>query len=392
MNIALVGNLNNNFSAIARYLLDEGHQAYLYRFANEPEHFAPTQDMFDDVLADRVFELSFCNTLDIFKADLKTLGLEFSRYDIVIACGYLPAWFSKIGRQLDMFIPYGSDIYSLPFFKFSLNPKYLLANYLFSKHQKKGISNSRFVILEGQSNFTENQIKKIHPKGKRIKSSIPMIHAPTYSELNEDKIKSLRYTEDYKSLRSKYDLIIFHHSRHSWVNPADINEQKGNNFLFEGFSQFIKTNPQCKAIIITLEYGNDVEASKQLIAKLGIEENVFWFPKQSRKDIMVGINYSDIVVAELHGDYNLYGTVIEGLISRKPIIQFRNDNSYNKQYVNGLHFALIANSSGTVFQQLENYHKNKAEIDFKAKSGLTWYDENIVAPFINTLKAIISSR
>ncbi len=392
MKIALVGNLNNNFSSIARYLLDEGLDAYLYRFGNEPDHFAPEQDMFLNVLADRTYTLPFYKTIDIFDNNLRSLQLEFDKYDLVIGCGYLPAWFSRIGKRLDVFIPYGSDIYSAPFFKFTLNPKYFIGNLIFSKHQRSGIRNTHFTMLEIQSDLTEHQISKIGLKGKRFKTSVPMIHLPTYQNISEENLKKLEFYPQYKALREKYDLIIFHHSRHSWFNPEDLNEQKGNDRLFNGFALFLRNNPECKAAIITLEYGKDVDKSKEMISELGITKEVYWFPRQSRKEIMVGISFSDIVVAELHGDYNLYGTVIEGLVCGKTIMQYRDENKHKNVYDNGLHPALIANSSETVCEQLSLFNNNKAFYASEGLKGLNWYKENIVLPFKEAINCILKQK
>lgn len=392
MRIALVGNLNNTLSSIARYLLDEGYDVFLYKFANEPSHFDPKRDMFKNILENRIKILPFFKTIDIFNKNLKSLKGEFRDFDLIIGCGYLPAWFSKLNIRLDIFIPYGSDIYSSPFFKFTFNPKYCLGNYLFSKHQKNGIRNAKLTILEKQSNITERRIERIGLRGNRIYSAVPMLHIPTYEDIPKEELVNLKFYQEYEQIREKYKLVIFHHSRHSWDNPDDVNEQKGNNYLFEGFAEFIKDVPDNNAVIITLEYGNDVLKTKELIKKLNIEHKVLWFPKQSRKELMLGISLSDLVVAELYGDYNLYGTVIEALCAGKPIMQYRVEKNHNDSYKTGLHKAFIADSSDLVAKHLKSLYLNREHYLLEGQEGTRWYQKEVVEPFLEVIQNILKNE
>ena len=51
---------------------------------------------------------------DWFKPSLE---YDFKNYDICIGSGLTPYYFNKWGLELDVFLPYGSDLYELPFKK-----------------------------------------------------------------------------------------------------------------------------------------------------------------------------------------------------------------------------------------------------------------------------------
>ncbi|WP_276348724.1 hypothetical protein [Daejeonella sp. JGW-45] len=395
MKIALVGNMNNTFSSLARYFLDIGFDVKLYRFSNEPEHFSVQADSFDPRLINQVEILPFVSTSNVFSKAVKCKFKEIrSNCDYVFACGYAPAWFHKANCKIDFLLPYGSDIYDLPFFRFSLNPKFFFSNWVFSKFQQAGIKNAELLIMEKQSVETEVKVQRLRGlAGRRSYNAIPMLHLPTYENLDTGlgEITS-EFHDSVRRLRAKFDFLLFHHSRHSWLNPPAGIEQKGNNLLFEGLRDFLLANPLVSAAVVTLDYGVDVQNSKNLIFKLGLQDNVFWFPKQKRIDLMMGISVCDVVVAELTGGYNLYGTVMEALCKGKPIIQSRERDKYENIYKDGLHNALSVENYNSVGDLLTDYWANRSFYNESAKKGSKWYNDNIVSPFMNEISRIIESK
>ena len=57
MKIALLGNMNNNHFAIARYLRDQGFDAHVLLFDDEYNHFLPSCDTYS------LDYMSFCHQL-----------------------------------------------------------------------------------------------------------------------------------------------------------------------------------------------------------------------------------------------------------------------------------------------------------------------------------------
>ena len=56
--IGLIGNMNNNFFALTRYLRDAGYQAELIIVGEENAHFPPQSDSYEENFTDYVFNES----------------------------------------------------------------------------------------------------------------------------------------------------------------------------------------------------------------------------------------------------------------------------------------------------------------------------------------------
>ena len=78
----------------------------------------------------------------------------------------------------------------------------------------------------------------------------------------------------------KADFIIFHPSRQHWSNSHDLNWEKGNDQLIRGFARFL-TESRPAALLVMVEWGQTVEASKALIDSLGIASRVVWIYAQT---------------------------------------------------------------------------------------------------------------
>ena len=239
--IALLGNMNNNFSAICRYLLDCGYDAKLFTFDYEKEypHFHPSADCYDDSWKSFTHELSWGSAKTFLKVDRKYLQKFFEEFDIIIGCGYAPAFVHKADRRLDVFVPHGSDINHLPYLE-KYYPKDVGRFLFVGRNQKSGIVRARHVFCDRWTEDLERKINRLNLQGKRHFSIMPAIYTPQYLNLEIDANEPV--IGDLVKIRSNSDLIIFHHIRHSWVNPVDKIAMKSNNYLFEGVAKYKKQN------------------------------------------------------------------------------------------------------------------------------------------------------
>lgn len=389
--IALICNMNNMFSSLCRYLLDSGYDAHLFQYNNHPAHFDGRADSFGNVLEGRINTIDWTQSSQLKDYPIKKIQEQLKNFDFIIACGTTPAFLYKAGVTLDLLIPYGSDIYSQPFFEFSYNPFYLYKRLYFQFFQRKGIQNATSFIMEKQVDWVEKKILSLKLKSCRICTSIPMVHLPTYSNVALEEIEKLSYYKIYKEIRDNHDLVIFHHSRHSWKNPQDKFELKGNDILFKGFAKFLKTNSLVKACIVTLEYGDEVSDSKKLIDSLGIEKNVYWLPKQDRKELMMGLSLCDFVVGELYNSFNLYGVTTEALQMGKPVMQKRIDEEFSNDYPS-LHPIIYADSIDSVSDGINAYLENRSYYRNLGVVGRDWYKEHILNSFLSVIDRLVLEK
>jgi len=389
--IALICNMNNMFSSVCKYLLDRGYDAHLFQYSTHPPHFDALADSFGNSLNGKVHVIDWTlpNQVDTYSSG--KIKKQLADFDFIIACGTTPAFLSKAGIIIDLFMPYGSDIYLYPFFQFSYNPINFIKRLRFQYFQRKGIRNSKALVMEKQVDWVEAKAKSLNIKGRRIFTSIPMVHLPTYANITPSELGMLKFYSTYERIRNNYELVVFHHSRHSWKKPHDKFELKGNDILFKGFANFLKKHPDLKGCIITLEYGNEVAESKKLIHDLNIEENVFWLPLQDRKELMMGVSLCDIVVGELYNSFNLYGVTTEALQMGKPVMQKRIDDDFIRDY-SSLHPIIYADSIENVCSGFEAYIQDPQYYKDMGLTGREWYKEHVLDKFLLVIDELIRNK
>jgi len=330
--VACIFNMNNNFFALTRYLRDRGIDAHLVLLNNEVPHFHPSCDSYTLEYQAYTKTLNWGSPATFGKAMAPTIERDLKEYDFVIGCANVPAFMSLIDRQLDVFTPFGGDLYHAPFFEFHDMRSLIISlqRWSWTKNQAQGIRRSRYINTDDGLDIAKKSLQRLRISGEVLNFGVPMLYTPAYDpdsiEANYDRSQ---WYQEIKSIREKNDLVVFHHARHLWTSSPDSISWKRNDKLIKGFAAFVrKSKGDVKPCLIMCEYGPDVGASKKLIAELGIETQVRWFPPMSRKDIMIGIHLSDIGCGDFQIGSLLGGVNYEVLATGKPFMHYRDDDLY----------------------------------------------------------------
>ncbi len=382
--------MNNNFGSLIRYLIDQSYDAHLFLFDND--FFHPQENTLDNVWEKYTTRLSW-GSLDSFKiiSEKKIKG-DLKGYNFFIGCGSSPAFLLKAGIILDVFIPYGADLYKMPFFRI-LHPKRMLTMLSFYRCQRLGIKNSKRIFMAPTGGILENILNKIEvPKEKVFRGGVPMIY---YKELESEPFKKFvkmhPIYHTIQKLKKDGKYIIFHNSRHCWSTFIDDNSFKGNNFLFEGLQMIENKKLRDKLHIITYEYGVDVEASKKLISRLNIEDNVTWIKKSPRTDVLAALSQSDIFVGQLALSYFSYGTIYEALALEKIIIHNRPSHIYRDSY-SKLYPMIHADSSITVANALLKILEKGVENINIGKAANSWFKKHLIEEPLDEINRLINNE
>lgn len=392
MKVALIGNMNNNFYTLARYLNNEKINVTLFLLSDEQSHFKPENDTFKANDID-IKQLKWGALKNFYSTSVQAIKNDLIGYNKIIACGYSLAFLQKANIKINIFIPYGSDLTVLPFMQYSRNPIFFIKYNIFSYFQRKAIVNALYIFMEPMAEVMESRLQKLSIKGERKHHGIPFIYNKDFS-LNKiaDYSSQSKYWEVFEEIRNNNEIIIFHHSRHYWKTPDyDKVSYKGNNKLITGFSEFKKKFNNVKACLILFEYGPDVQASKDIINELGIETDVRWMPLMSRKEILIGMSFSDIVVGALEFSWFSYGVVHEALSMSKPLIHHRKSELY-KEFYEQLYPMISINTSEGVYNTLVDLYKNKHKYQEIGKGGKDWFDKYFVDEAISRLKLALQQN
>ncbi|MDE7196015.1 MAG: glycosyltransferase, partial [Helicobacter sp.] len=380
--VALVGNMNNNFFSLIRYLRDKNIQAELFLLNNEMGHFLPECDTYD--LSHRAYTHTlnfgnlywFLNECNMIKKDFHFQIEYLKAFDYIIACGAALGFLEFFDIHVNMFIPYGGDVTILPFYVPSQNPNHREHLDAFSSYQMQAIKNVDTVITTNDFTIVDvfaDGLNKLNVLKKTIGLEyFPFIYHPIYAPDNIIEYFSRSYwANEFLSIRNSTSLLIISHVRHVWKTKADISSMKGNNLLIEAFAHICKEYHTLNPLLILFEYGNDIFESKKLIAKYGIEKFVIWMPQMNRKDIMVGLYYADLVGESfVHGNA-MCGIVAESLISKTNIIKYT-----DLQYINGrsLYTSFNAKTWEQIFDSICKFQTKKPHYLKIAQDNFEWFE------------------
>jgi hypothetical protein len=388
--IALIGNMNNNFFSMMRYFRDNGYAADLFLFNDESSHFLPINDTWDiDKWEKYIFNLPISNNENtILKNNLGEIKKLLNGYDFYIGCGITPALFEKIGLKLDVFIPYAYGIEFYGAHKFRLfhlidEIKFRIAKF----YQVKGMLNTRHIICPDYS----LKFKEVFKSLKRMPTilQIPMV----YLEKPPTKLPENIYNIIKKF--KLYDMILFSHVAHKWkkIPKSWLLDTKKNQVLIKGFAKYIKSPKRTisKPLLVLLEYGYDIPASKSLISELGISEYVLWLSLLSRKEIMVLLDYVNLGGGEFGGAI-WGGTGWEFISKGVPFFQYVKIDPLEYEKLNGCPMPSFLNVSteDEILNHLLNYEINKDYYKNIGNSLKEWFrlynGNNLIKKYIDILE------
>ena len=384
MRVACLANINNMMFILCRYLRDNGIDAHLITLDDEPGHFSPEADSYDKDYLNYYTVLALTKSTIYKKDSIAILHKNLDDFDFFIGTDIAPALLTLIGKNLDVFIPHGSDIYNLPFKQArekSVNKVWWLSEKsTLSELQKIGIENTSTILFPDEYDIHFPFKDKLKTKAQYHNTSGPMVYIPQYTDLeNNPNVKELKQYDFFKNLKVENDLVVFSHSRHNGFNLGKslAVHQKGNDILIAGFSKFAKEHTSIRSKLIFFNYGMNIEASKELIRQHKIEDHVIWMPLMQRKEIMFGLNMATISCGQFDNSWLTCGVVNETLASNIPLLHYRQDDLYLDDY-NELYPLLNAKTSEDISNLLGDYiadpkfHKNKA------KQGSEWLDKYTV--------------
>lgn len=400
MKIALLGNTCNNNFAWLRYFRDLGVDAHLLLYSNEglPDSNPIHNPEWDTWNIGRhsgcIHRLAVPNGIEglvgrpdkfRLRPSIAKLSQMFSGYDLYIGSGISPGLFARMGKSLSLFYPYstgvewvgeGETVKKLR----TLNLELPFRLYV-KKMQVSGIRSAR-IVSNSLLDETQNVLREIRPD--TIVEYIPQYynreHIPNH--VPDTNIEHLTQAIGEGIFK------VFSHMRHHWVYDEDLygietwaQFNKNNQWLIEGFARFAKDYSESRAKLILVEWGKDVQHSKQLCASLGIEKDVIWLPLLKRKLVSWILSHCcDIAVGEFCTYRGaLWGsTGWESLACGKPLMQSFNfrPGEFNELYGHPPPDLLDVKSSEDVYDSLARTYRHPKLRESMGISSKLWFNNH----------------
>ena len=363
MKIALIGNMNNNNFALMRILRKEGLDAHLFLYTNE--QFLPNEDSNNlSNWENFIHDLKISNGKpDILFFNKKELAHKLKDFDCLIGNGVAPYLLRKINRNLNIFMPYGEGIehlnentdsfkeifFSKKVLKLPKNLWFKICSFI----QFTSLDNCNVISTFNLHDFSLNTFKEngIYPE------LIPIF--PLFDEKKYD--ANPLYLNMLKNL-PKNSIKIFSHVAHFWKNLPYKNYMDGigkrNNWLIEGLHQYYSQPFKNEVYVILTEYGPDIEETKKIIKKFGLEKYFLWIPKLRRTEIYSLIDLCDIGSSEFANMF--WGSCGWEFINNGKIFfhQLSIQNRYSERKIRLPNFINI-NDPKDIADYLLNFDKKK---------------------------------
>ena len=385
MKIALVDNMNNNFFAITRYFRDMGIQADLFLIPNStPMLFLPENDSFDDVKKNdwiKLLPIGY-GFIDYIFPKNHILKKTFREYDRIIACGQSIGLLSRAGIKVDLFIPYGADLFNFPIFQIEkvsrkttrFLPSLVMA-LLRSKYQKFGIKAAGNTIININWSVAKEAVDKLGVK------FINLPRLMIYENPNPTKMGVKVF-----DFLSNNDFVVYSPTRHLWKTNSDpLNDfelyggVKRNDKLIKAFSEVIRNRLFKNPMLVLFEYGADVKYSKLLIASLNITDFVTWLPEMPRKLMLAGMLKADFIADQFREGMSATsaGVTNEAISCGVPIISNTEGAIYDPEdpyYRCPISQALTIEE---IYYYFLDYSKDKQKYIALRRSLRIWFEENL---------------
>lgn len=380
--------MNNNFFAFARHLRDRGFDAHLFcTSSSSMDHFSPQADTFEDV--------SKLNYIHDFPIPVKPLSWilfdkskiieTFRTYDLIVACGISCAYLARAGITIDLLIPYGSDLYEVPFPQYRLKTLPLAIYYkMLARYQRQAFQTAKTVVVNTGHQIYAQAIKKLGVSS--INLGLPVLY-----------IKETPPANNPWSFLKEYDFVVFNHSRQIWCsNPDDFSDfdlylgNKRNDKTIRAFADFLKTTHFHHPLLVMFEYGPDVECSKALIRELEIEPYVRWIKKSFRKDILLALKYASIAVDQVRENIcGIGGTSFEIMASGIPLITHTDGVLTQKGHLYYGAPIIDVVSVDEITKVFQAYEENPIAIASLGQKGMAWYNKYLGEALIDRYVSLL---
>lgn len=377
MKIGLIGNMNNNHFAMARYLRDRGFDATVLLTDHEYPNFHPSADCIDGSYGRLCRQLAWGSAQSLRQVGSQQMAEDLRDFEVLVGCGLAPACCERAGRRLDVFIPYGGDLWEATMFR-PCRPRNLVISWGAALAQRRGIAKVPVVHMSPVIMY-ERRLARLAPRSERWREGLPMVYHPMYEPGRMDSLlEATPHAKRFQAVRSNCDLMLFSSVRHAWrLHPNNPNA-KGTDRLLRALALVRSRRPGLRACLVTMEYGQDVAATKDLAVELGIADMLEWFPTMARRELMAGLLLSDAACAEFETSYDSSGVIYEALVAAKPLVMHRTDADYLPTAPpSGLCPALNGREPAEIAERLLWVADHTAEAKSMGERGRTWYAEQV---------------
>jgi hypothetical protein len=375
MSVLFIDNHKHVSFTAVRLLRDRGVDAHLLVLRSTLPHKHPSYDTYDLGYQAYTRAATWGDRGLFSTTPPSEIRKYLAKHTVLIGSGLAPAFAERGGFVLDMFIPTGADLLSMPRPKLEA-PRRGAARSLFEfpQMQAEGIRRARVLGGPYRKDF-ELAFEQLETTGRRLHFPLPTVYAPhcTKSAIARASERSATYL-DFKAIRDASDLMVFCRAEHSWSHAL------GTRALLQAFANVRSRNPNARMSMVFFDVGPDIAKAHAMVELMGLGASVHFFPRLARKEVLIGIAQSDLVSGSLDGLGGECEEVDEALAAGKPV--------FETQYEHVNPGVLSVHTIQDIEAVLESHFATPEVLREKGARGTAWYTEHVLDRSMQVLQAV----
>lgn len=283
--------------ALARFLNERGHEATTIVLAEDPRHFHPSFDTFEQPPDSIVREVGWGDLRTFLTTSASSIRRDLADFDRLVVCGLGPAFCARAGRKVDLFAPYGDDLRRYPF---SVGDGWIrrIPGAIAARYQAEAIHSAGAVFVTDFYSPYREALTKLGVSYDRV--PMPPVYFPELDGVTDEEALSRSSAAATVWRLAQSHPVIYSHSRQWWSSaPPSMGRGKGNDTLLRAFARLLSEVPEARLVL--LEYGIDVSRTKALAGSLGIADALVWLPRQPRRDLLLAARFASVGVDQFPG-------------------------------------------------------------------------------------------
>jgi len=392
MKIALFDNTCNTGYVLMRYLRDAGYDADLFLTGPPEMHADPEADTYTRQYFPHIHTVPWAG-VNLHYVRREEIARTFEHYQFVLGSDIAPALFYRARRMLDVFMPHGSDLFEYPFPLFDpQKPRLYPGDLLRGYWQRRGIArHTRRVLFELTNDENEVYFSRLPASSfERVFQTMPLVYRPA-GGLSMPPHAVPASVKRMQALKGEGKTVVFHHCQQSWTCAAEALFNKGNDALIRAVNVYRRTHADNRLVVVMVERGPDVAASKKLIADLQLEDFFVWLPMMSRKEIMACLAYADLGVGELGHSWYSYNVVTEFLVNGVPVLHHCDQAAYSRIHAE-LYPMISVRTADEIAAVLSEFVQDPTRLRVLGASGLEWWERVVRKPGLDLLCGWIEDK
>lgn len=192
--------------------------------------------------------------------------------------------------------------------------------------------------------------------------------------VNEQQLSSAAVAELRRQLHQQLnaDFIVFHPSRHHWSRNRNSHLEKGNNHVIEGLARLVAQRPRAAAVFVN--WGATLDASRRLVASLGIRDRVFWIDPVPGPALARYMAAADVVADQFH--LGAFGAITpRALFLGTPALLFLDEDAHRWCFSEPPP-VLNARDAGSIADRLIVAYDDRGALRGLGARGQEWYQRH----------------